>query len=225
MADGRSEIIVGLDEAGRGPVLGSMFLGGAAISADRLEELEELGLKDSKKLTDARREELGPIVEDAVDTVVIKEVTAGEIDELSQIMSLNQIEINAFAEIIAQLGADTAYIDLPEPDADRFGNKLRAAQDGLEGVDVVAEHGADDTYPIVSAASILAKNAREAHVTNLEDRFGTPVGSGYPHDTPTITFLEEYVDEHGTLPDAARTSWSTAARIMQEHGQQRLDGF
>lgn len=225
MADGRSETIIGLDEAGRGPVLGSMFIGGVTISADRLEELEELGLKDSKKLTETRREELGPIVEEAADETIVREVTASEIDELSQIMSLNQIEISAFAEVITDLGADTAYIDLPEPDADRFGNKLRAAQDGLEDLTVVAEHGADDTYPIVSAASIMAKNAREDHVTDLEDRFGTTVGSGYPHDTPTITFLKEYVDEHGRLPDAARTSWSTSERILQEHGQERLDDF
>lgn len=225
MADGRSETIVGLDEAGRGPVLGSMFIGGVAVRADQLEELTELGLKDSKKLSDDRRRELGAVIEETVEEVIVREVTAQEIDELSQIMSLNQIEINAFGEVIAALEADTAYIDLPEPDADRFGNKLRAAQDGLEDVKMVAEHGADDTYPIVSAASIMAKNAREDHVDALEERFGTPVGSGYPHDTPTITFLEEYVDEHGQLPGAARASWSTSERIMQEHGQQRLDGF
>lgn len=225
MADGRSEIVIGIDEAGRGPVLGSMFVGAVAVTGGEIEGLADLGLKDSKKLADARREELGDVVADAAARTQVREITADEIDELSEIMSLNRIEINAFAELIAEMDADRAYIDLPEPDAERFGNRLRAAGDGIGDVEIVAEHGADDTYPIVSAASIIAKNAREDHVAALEDEYGCSLGSGYPHDTPTIEFLERYVADHGELPPAARASWSTSERILDEAGQQRLDGF
>lgn len=225
MADGRSEIVIGIDEAGRGPVLGSMFIGAVAVTTAQLPELDGIGLKDSKKLTDDRREELGGVVEDSVDRTCVREITADEIDELSEIMSLNRIEINGFAELIAELDADKAYIDLPEPDAERFGNRLRAAGDGIGDVEIVAEHGADDTYPIVSAASIIAKNAREDHVAALEQEYGCSLGSGYPHDDPTIAFLEQYVADHGELPPAARASWSTSERILQEADQQRLDGY
>ncbi|MDY6771378.1 MAG: ribonuclease HII, partial [Candidatus Nanohaloarchaea archaeon] len=191
--------LIGIDEAGRGPVIGSMFIGGVVIDEERLDELEGIGLKDSKKLDDAERERLGDEVEAIADAFLVREVTATEIDELRAIMSLNKVEIRAFADIIDELEPDRAYIDLPEPDGERFGDKIRNEL-GRDDLDVVAEHGADDTYPIVSAASILAKNAREDHVAALQDKYGRDFGSGYPHDTPTTDFLEDHVAEHGELP-------------------------
>jgi ribonuclease HII len=222
-ADG---LIAGIDEAGRGPVLGSMFIGGVAVTEDQLEELKEIGLKDSKKLSDTRREDLGTELRDIVTAVVVREVTASEIDELSEIMSLNEIEIRAFADVLTDLGVKEAYIDLPEPDGERFGRKVTAEMpDEADHPAITAEHGADDTYPVVSAASIAAKNAREDHVAELAEKYDRDIGSGYPHDSPTTQFLEDHYKEHGNLPAETRRSWSTARQIIEKDRQKGLGDF
>lgn len=217
--------IVGIDEAGRGPVLGSMFVGGVAVDEDDMDELGQMGLKDSKKLSDRRREELVPRIEKLAAATHVREVTASEIDELRQIMSLNVIEIKAFAGVIEELEPDRAFIDLPEPDGERFAKKIRNELEGFDGLDIVAEHEADDTYPIVSAASILAKSAREAHTAELKEKYGVDFRTGYPHDDDTISFLTDYLREYGRLPDETRMSWSTAQRLKQEAEQSGLDDY
>ncbi|MFB6144139.1 MAG: ribonuclease HII, partial [Candidatus Nanohaloarchaea archaeon] len=89
----------------------------------------------------------------------------------------------------------------------------------------VAEHGADDEYDVVSAASIAAKSARERHVEKLKQKYGYDFKSGYPHDSPTIEFLEKYVEQEGELPDETRRSWSTAERILEKHEQSSVGDF
>ncbi|MDY6778645.1 MAG: ribonuclease HII [Candidatus Nanohaloarchaea archaeon] len=217
--------IIGIDEAGRGPVIGSLFIGAVQVQETQLDALDSLGLKDSKKLSEERRRDLGRQVEDFVETHHIREITASEIDELRELISLNRIEIRAFAQLIQQLQPDTAYIDLPEPDAEKFTAKLRNELETDKDIDIIAEHKADDTYPIVSAASILAKNAREDHIEALHDKYDNDFRSGYPHDQPTIDFLKTHLQEHGELPGETRTSWNTAKRLQNEHQQEGLDSF
>ncbi|MFB6294645.1 MAG: ribonuclease HII [Candidatus Nanohaloarchaea archaeon] len=209
-----------------GPVLGSMFVAGVLVDEDDMDELASLGLKDSKELSDADREGfVAPIKELAIDTAVT-EVTASEIDELREVTNLNVIELRTFAGIIEQLEPDTAFIDLPEPDGERFANKIREElPDDFKDVEMVAEHEADDTYPIVSAASILAKSAREAHTAELKEKYGVDFRTGYPHDQDTIDFLTDYLEEHGELPEETRMSWSTAQRLVAESEQSEIEDF
>lgn len=218
--------VLGIDEAGRGPVLGSMFIGGVLVAQDELDALEELQLKDSKELSDEQREDFVPQITDIAADTHVTEVTASEIDELREIMSLNMIELNGFARIIERFDPDKVVIDLPEPDADRFVKKLRNEIDGdTTGIEIIAEHKADENHPIVSAASILAKSSREHHVATINETYGVDVNTGYPHDEQTLTFLETYVQEHGQLPEEARESWSTAQRIIGENQQKGLSDF
>lgn len=217
--------ILGIDEAGRGPVIGSMFVGGFVIEEEDIPEIEELGVKDSKKLSDKKRESIRDRLENH-GKALVKEIEAGEIDELRRVMSLNEIEIKAFTDVIGRTDADKVIVDLPEPNADRFINKLKDQLPArFSDVEFVAEHGADDTYPVVSAASIVAKSARESHVDELKKKYGYDFASGYPHDEPTISFLEKYVEEKGELPKETRKSWSTAERIQKEASQKGLGDF
>lgn len=217
--------ILGIDEAGRGPVIGSMFVGGFLVEEDRTGELEDLGVKDSKKLPDRRRDMMDEKLESIGETF-LKEVTASTIDELREVMTLNEIEVQAFSEVIGMSDADRVIVDLPEPNAERFIRKLKdQLPPRFEDVEFVAEHGADDEYPVVSAASILAKSARERHVRELKEKYGFDFKSGYPHDEEVIEFMDQYLDEYGELPDETRRSWSTAQRVLKEHGQEGLDDF
>lgn len=216
--------VLGLDEAGRGPVIGSMFIGGFMTEEVDI-ELEDLDVKDSKKLSDKKREGLRDQLEDYGE-VFLKEISGSEIDELREVMSLNEIEIQAFADVIERADPDKVIIDLPEPNAEKFIGKLkRELPQKFGGIKFVAEHGADDKFPIVSAASIAAKSARESHIEKLHQKYGYDFKSGYPHDKPTINFLETYLEEKGELPPETRRSWSTAERILKENSQASVEDF
>ncbi|MBC5793117.1 MAG: ribonuclease HII [Nanohaloarchaea archaeon] len=217
--------VLGVDEAGRGPVIGSMFIGGFMVEEEKLEEVENIGVKDSKKLSDKKRERLAEELREMGEPF-LKEITASEIDELRELMSLNEIEIQGFTDVIERSDADKIIVDLPEPDGDRFIRKMKKELPSrFQDRDFTAEHEADDNFPIVSAASIIAKSARENHVDELKSKYGYDFKSGYPHDKPTINFLEKFVDEKGQLPEETRESWSTAERILKEADQSGLDSF
>lgn len=217
--------VLGIDEAGRGPVIGSMFIGGFLVDEHRLEELEDLGVKDSKKLSDTKRESIREKL-GSVGEIFLEEFTASSIDDMMDVMTINDIELKGFADVIDRAEPDKVIIDLPEPDGDRFIGKVKDLMDtDHHGVEFVAEHGADDNFPVVSAASIVAKSAREAHVDDLHDKYGYDFASGYPHDSPTIKFLERYIEEKGELPPETRKAWSTAQRLMKENNQNSLGDF
>jgi len=217
--------ILGVDEAGRGPAIGSMFVAGFLVDEEDIERLEEIGVKDSKKLSDRKRESIREEL-DEIDDFFLREVTASEIDELRKVMNLNEIEIQAFVDVISRTDADKVIVDLPEPDGDRFISKLRAELPGsFQEVEFIAEHGADDEYPVVSAASIIAKSAREEHVDELKQKYGFDFKSGYAHDEEVSQFLSQHLEEFGRLPEEARESWKTCQRIVEELEQSDLDKF
>ena len=216
--------VLGIDEAGRGPVIGSMFIGGFMIDEKKISELEDLGVKDSKKLSDKKREKLREELDSLGDAFLV-EFSATKIDDLREVMSLNEIELKGFAQLVDRAEPDRVFMDLPEPDGDRFIGKVKDLMSTDTDLEFTAEHGADDTFPVVSAASIVAKSARENHVEELQRKYGYDFKSGYPHDEPTINFLKDFLEEKGDLPPETRMSWSTAQRIVREGDQEDLTDF
>ena len=217
--------VLGIDEAGRGPVLGSMFIGGFLIEENKTNKLEEIGAKDSKKLSDKKRESIREKLND-LGSIFLEEFTASSIDDMMDVMSINDIELKGFADVIDRAEPDKVIMDLPEPDAEKFIGKIKDLMDtDHHEVDFIAEHGADDEYPVVSAASIVAKSARESHVEDLHSKYGYDFASGYPHDKPTIEFIEKYIEQEGELPSETRKSWSTAQRLMSQSKQNSLGDF
>jgi len=217
--------VLGLDEAGRGPVIGSMFIGGYMIDEDEESFLQELDVQDSKKLSDKKRNR----IEEALNEKggkFLKEITATDIDNLREVMSLNEIETQAFADVIERAEPDKVILDLPEPNSERYIKKVKAElPERFQDLEIVAEHGADDTYPVVSAASIVAKTRRENHVEELHEKYGYDFGSGYPHDPPVKEFLREYFNENGEMPSDTRISWASAEKIVKEESQSGLAEF
>lgn len=208
---------IGVDEAGRGPVLGSMFV--AAVSAPR--SVIPDPVDDSKRLSPERRRELaGRLDGDNRVAIGIVEVLPERIDA----EHLTDLTVEAHAEAlerIADSGA-VAVCDAADVDEDRFARRVAEALD--EDVEVAAAHQADETDSLVGAASIVAKEAREAHVASLASEFGE-VGSGYPSDPTTRAFLREYVRDRGDLPPCARRSWRTSRDVIAAFDQSRLDEF
>ncbi|OVE84870.1 ribonuclease HII [Natronolimnobius baerhuensis] len=224
----------GVDEAGKGPVFGSMFA--AAVSVDEPAQLPE-GIADSKRLTPARREALAAAIrKDERIRVGVTEITPARIDDPETDMNSLSVAAHAeaIADVVAGLEGDTletpvsGLCDACDTDAERFARRVSEAYDRtLEGafaVDIDARHGADDDSPVVGAASIIAKVERDAHVAAIAEEYGD-VGSGYPSDSATREFLERYVDEHGSLPPFARTSWSTCEDVLATAEQTGLEQF
>lgn len=215
-------MICGIDEAGRGPVIGPMVIAGVLVSDDV--DLMELGVKDSKRLTPKKRSELYEEIVKISD-YCIRVIPAEEIDSLRKKISLNKIESNNFASIVEELCSegDIAYVDSASTDERRFGldikNKLK------DEIEIVSKHEADDTYPIVSAASIIAKVKRDEEVQKISEKVGHDIGSGYPSDMKTREFLNRWVSENDDLPPHTRKSWQTCRDLINKARTKSLDDF
>ena len=213
-------MIVGVDEAGRGPVIGPLVVAGVAVESDV--ELRHMNVRDSKKLSPERREALAPEIE-KVSTYEVIVIPAERIDVMRSEMSLNDFEAKLFAEVIDKLRPETAYVDAADVDEIEFKRCVR--KELAFDVEIVSQHNADELFPVVSAASILAKVCRDREMRLIEDEIGLHIGSGYASDTDTIAFLETWIRQHGSLPPHTRASWDTARRLLAGSRNHKLDEF
>ncbi len=211
-------MILGIDEAGRGPVIGPMVIAGVIL--DCIPE----GVKDSKELTKEERESLfNEICKNCIEYNYVM-IQPWEIDEKRRIMSLNELEALKIAELIESFenSPKEIVVDAPDIVADQFA--LRIKKYLKDPVKIKAEHRADKKYPEVSAASIIAKVVRDREIEKLEEKYGR-IGTGYPHDEDTLRFIERWIDENGELPMFARKSWWTSIRLLDKKFQKKLNDF
>lgn len=213
-------MICGVDEAGRGPVIGPLVIAGVMVESDV--PLRQLGVRDSKKMTPERRETVAPEIEKLSKHHVLV-IPADRIDATRAEMSLNDFEAKLFATIITELHPQTAYVDAA--DVDEIDFKRAVFREIGFDVEIVSQHRADDLFPVVSAASILAKVRRDAEMRTIERDVGERMGSGYASDPVTIGFLEKWIRERGGLPPHTRASWDTSRRLLAESKIRKLDAF
>jgi ribonuclease HII len=204
-------LLLGADEAGKGPVLGSMFVAGLVIDEEKLFDLASLGVRDSKQLAPARREVLARKISGIAHDQYILEVSPQVIDELRSVMTMNDLMVRSFAQVLQKLQADEAILDAADVNEERFAARVKSAS--KSSMSIIAEHKADQHHQVVSAASILAKVRRDESMRELEKQHNCKMGSGYPSDPDTIKFLETWVRDKKGLPTFARHSWATAQRI------------
>ena len=212
--------VLGIDEAGRGCVIGPLVMCGYLIDESKLPQLKKLGAKDSKMLSAKKREEIKEKIEEIADDFIILKVSAREIDKLRDVSNLNKMEIERMQHIINLLRPDRAIVDAIEANEKRFHQKLMAR---LNGTHVIAENFADKKYPIVGAASILAKVHRDAEIEELNKRYD--FGSGYTSDPRTISFLKNWAKKNKDFPDFVRKSWITIQLILEEKEQKKMADF
>ena len=214
-------MLCGVDEAGRGSVMGPLVVG--VVYAGNDSALKAIGVKDSKKLTPKRRETMYDEILSAADHWCTVIISSEEIDEQRKRLSLNEIELNMFAEGTSKWKADTVYADCPDVNESVFGLRLSALLGN--DVEVIARHKADDTYPIVSAASIVAKVTRDRMMEDIHREFGTDVGSGYPSDHYTMDFIHDWIAKNGRAPPHVRTSWEPVREMLSQRKVTRLDDW
>lgn len=185
-------------------------------------KLKKLGVRDSKLLSPTRRVHLAKELEKiALDYVVLK-ISPQEIDEHRTVSNLNKLEIEKMAHLVNVLRPDVAYIDAIEANTSAFKRKILTHLE--HAPEIVAENYADRRYPVVSAASIVAKVTRDAEISALHERYGN-FGSGYPSDPDTVKFLKEWMESNSELPDCVRKSWATAIVLHKQRQQKSLQQF
>ena len=201
--------ILGIDEAGRGSVLGPMVIAGVIIPEKMDKVLERMGVKDSKRLSPNRRTILSRKLRKMFEYEIVV-ISALEIDQMrADGINLNDIEKNAMRDLIVKMNPQKAIVDAVDVKAERFQNNLRETT----GIDVVAEHKADDKYIEVSAASIIAKAERDAQIAEINKDYIKMggIGSGYPSDPTTKEFLTNYT--YDEMPYFVRKSWATVSKM------------
>ena len=209
----------------KGPVIGPLVVAGVNFRDES--KIMRLKVKDSKQLSPPRREFLAKKIKEIASNYEILIISAKDIDDMRKVMTLNEIEVHAFTKVIKKLKPEICYVDSADVNENRF------ARDILAGLsfkpDIISKHKADDIYPVVSAASILAKTKRDEEVQKiadeLEKKLNLPLGSGYPADTITQKFLRQWVKIYGKLPPHTRHSWKTAINILKENSTKKLDEF
>ncbi len=204
-----TRLTFGVDEAGRGPVLGPMVLGCVGVSPDQARVLEALGVADSKRFGSgdrarARRAELAAEIQAITPHYAIEIISPARVDAAVEEGGLNRLEQRVAGELLQRLEVDrTARIVC---DGARIFAPLRDRWPSLEAV-----NDGESAHVAVAAASILAKHARdEAFATILaryQPEFGEIRGGGYPN-AATRRFLTAYAEANGgALPDEARKTW------------------
>ncbi len=209
----------GVDEAGRGPAIGPMVVAGVCADRDRL---IEIGVKDSKKLSAGRRERLEREIRKVATKIVIRVVEPEEIDMMRENITINEIEVRIFADVINELNCEEVYVDAADVDEERF--SLEISKYLKKEVRIISRHKADEIYPEVSAASIIAKVERDRIIQKISQEIGD-FGSGYPSDPRTAEFLREYYKKHGKFPPYTRLSWKNVKKIVEESRQKSIDDF
>jgi len=203
------ELVVGVDEAGRGSLVGDMFVAAVAVARDRVHLLPALGVRDSKSLSRERRALLVPRILEVADAVVVCRVVPEEIDR----ENLNDLEVEAIERIARQLKARDLAVG--EVVVDEVAGRARDIEVAIHRyypeARVAVVPRADRDYPAVAAASIVAKFLRDKHVELLGRVYGE-IGSGYPSDPRTLEWLRR-VRSSGELPSCVRRSWRTVGKV------------
>jgi len=211
--------ILGVDDAGRGCVIGPLVVAGVLIDESSQLELLELGVRDSKLLSRCQRKKLFEGIKRIAITTHVVKVSPAEIDKVvnsrRRLHKLNRLEAKAMAEVIRALRPDVAIVDASDVLADRYRRHITELLSFQ--VKVVSEHKADKNYPVVSAASIIAKVERDDCIEKLKAQHGD-FGSGYMTDLKTKVFIESLIEECGVYPDFVRCSWKPAKEAKMNAG-------
>ncbi|MFH1823490.1 MAG: ribonuclease HII [archaeon] len=223
---------IGIDDAGRGPVIGPMVLAGILVNEEQREKIKKLGVKDSKLLFAKEREELFPKIKEISTNHFISITSSTEIDNsLETGTNLNKVEAIKTAKIINELTKDISgeveiIVDCPSTNIVVWKNYVNKDIQENPRVKLIlrCEHKADLNHPVVSAASILAKITRDAKIEEIKKEIGIDFGSGYPSDPLTVEFLKEHALEFKDK-GIFRKTWSTWKNQMKEKQQKKLGEF
>lgn len=232
----------------RGALVGPLVVCGITAEKKVVAELKKIGVRDSKLLFPKRREELYGKIKDivqsksGVSSIVPIFIQPCKIDESvnqskrrngndngnnGERDNLNILEAKTMAEIINMIGGNEVYLDALTSRPERFKRAVAGYLDDERSMNVkiIAENDADKKYPIVSAASIIAKVERDRVIEEIKKEAGFDFGVGYPHDKRTIEFVEMLIKTQKRLPSYVRKSWITTQMLQEKNWQRKIKDF
>jgi ribonuclease HII len=214
--------ILGIDEAGRGPIIGPLVVAGLIIKEQQEKELKDLGVKDSKLLTEKKRKEIYSILIKKFKYQALI-IPPSEIDEAvgGNKSNLNLLEAEQAIKLINHLESDKIIIDCPSTNTKTFKEYIKERLLNKK-LTIIAEHKADTNYLVVGAASIIAKEIREQEISEIKKRVNKDFGSGYMADPKTQEFLKKYWAEY---PELFRKSWTPYKIISMKKNQKSLKEY
>lgn len=204
-------IVCGVDDAGRGSMAGPLVIAGVSISKSKLRKLSSIGVKDSKKLSPKSRDLLYEKIIEFADSYYVVKINPKIIDKSVQKHGLNDLEAKYMAKVISKLHPDESYVDSCDVNPKRFGKLISGLSKNSK---VHSHHHADSKFVIVSAASILAKVTRDKEIEKLKKNYD--LGSGYPSDAKTVSFVHEYYSKNQVLPEFIRKSWKPIKDLVEK---------
>ena len=204
--------ICGIDDAGRGSMLGPLVIAGVSWDKKNLRKLSSIGVKDSKKLSPKLREHLYKKIIKIADDYYIAKISPRYIDASVKKNCLNSLEAKYMAKVILKLNSNTSYVDSCDVNPRRFGKEISKLSDNHK---IKSYHHADSRFVIVSAASILAKVTRDRAITKLRKNYN--LGSGYPSDSVSVKFVTKYYKINHVMPSFVRKSWKPIRRILEDN--------
>jgi ribonuclease HII len=215
----------GIDEAGRGSIVGPLVICGILIEKEKVRRLAKLGVRDSKLLSPEQRTKLYSEIKELIKAYKVIKVSPKEIDERLEVgTNLNKLEAIKMAELINFLKPKIAILDCPSTNPKSFLNYLNPYL--KHKCKLIAENYADRRFLEVAAASIIAKVERDKEVRKIEKIVGRKLGVGYPHDPYTIKFIQDLFKKGGERARRyVRKSWQTYLRIRREKTQRKLTDF
>lgn len=212
-------LIGGVDEAGRGSILGPLVVAGVSIRESRLAKLREMGVRDSKLLTPQTRARLVDEIKSVSERFYVHTIDIVEIDSSVLLKGLNKLEAKAMAYVIEQLKVDEVFVDCCDTNPGRYRDHIASHLD--KSPTIHSMHHADRHNIAVSAASILAKVERDSEIQKLRKRHRN-IGSGYPSDEKTMLFIRNWVVRKKCAPMFARKSWKPMKALLAELEQRTI---
>lgn len=193
-------------------MLGPLVVAGILIDKKKLRKLSLLGVQDSKKLSPKKREDLFDKIKELSDDYFISRIYPKSIDASVKKHQLNNLEAKHMAKVVVKLDPVISYVDSCDVNASRFGKEISMLSNHHK---IKSYHHADSRFIVVSAASILAKVARDRSILKIKQKHN--VGSGYPSDSTTVKFVKQYFLDNGNVPNFVRKSWKPVQKILNEN--------
>jgi len=204
--------VCGVDEAGRGSMVGPLVIAGVSISKTKIRQLRSMGIKDSKKLTPLQREKLYKKIIKFADDYYVAKINPYTIDKSVNKHELNNLEAKYMAKVVLKLNPNISYVDSCDVNPSRFGKTISKLSKKNK---IKSYHHADSRFVIVSAASIIAKVNRDRAIKKI--RKNHDVGSGYPSDKKTIRFVKKYISTRNEIPSFVRSSWKPVKIMLNKN--------
>jgi ribonuclease HII len=210
----------GIDEAGRGSVVGPLVIAGISFNSKNINALKNMAITDSKKTLPWKRKEIFEEILKLCESIFICKINCSTIDKFVKLNGLNKLESKFMTIVADNLIANKIIVDSCDVNPFRFQQEIKKNLTN-KNISIYSYHKADLDNIIVSCASIIAKVTRDNEIAKIKETLGKDIGSGYPSDPKTKTFIKNEIEIENSKK-YIRFSWKPVKQIINKNLQTTL---